>query len=196
MMIKPLCISLLTLLLFSACKSTTTRGGGSSSNPKSGNPTKYIDSTKPLTIDDNTVKINPNNTINEEFGNGLLPNEFVNGEKISHNFQATYFAYDSANINPQDMPKLRMLAGFLESNPNLYLIIQGHSDERGSAEYNRALSERRALAVKGTLEENAPSINQRINTIGFGEEKLADSGTTADAHAKNRRAVFVIISKR
>ena len=200
-MIKLLLTALLASLLFS-CSSSSTAGGGDSVNvPEGGKPeVENVDindtTQRPFSVNDNTVKINPNNTINDEFGNGLLPNEFVNGERINHNFKPAYFSYDSASIHQQEVAKLKMLAGFLESNPNLFLIIEGHCDERGSDEYNRALSERRALAVKGFLEKAAPSINSRINTIGYGEEKLADTGKTVDAHARNRRAEFVIISKR
>ncbi|MCM8528643.1 MAG: OmpA family protein, partial [Lentisphaeraceae bacterium] len=107
-----------------------------------------------------------------------------------------YFAYDSAVIRNEEVAKLKMLAGFLESNPNLFLIIEGHCDERGSEEYNRALSERRALAIKAFVEKNASSVSPRINTIGYGEEKLADTALTNLAHAKNRRGEFIIISKR
>ncbi len=198
-MIKFICVVFLSAGLFCSCSSQSAGSatGGGATGPKSGNNLGVKGTAqKPFTLDDNTIKINANKTINEEFGNGLLPNEFVNGERINHNFSATYFSYDSAVVHQQEVQKLKMLAGFLESNQNLFLIIEGHCDERGSDEYNRALSERRALAIKDFLEKTAPSLNARINTIGFGEEKLAEQGTTESAHTKNRRAEFVIISKR
>ena len=188
---------LFAALIFCSCSSDS--DGTSPVADNTDAPSKNSGSTdepETFTVTDNTIKINPNNTIDTEFGDGLLPNEFLNGEKVNHNFKPAYFGYDSATIHAQEKPKLKMLAGFLESNPKLFLIIEGHCDERGSDEYNRALSERRALAVKEFIETSAPSVSGRINTIGFGEEKLEDNGTTADAHARNRRAVFVIISKR
>jgi outer membrane protein OmpA-like peptidoglycan-associated protein len=195
-MIKFLCFAVLAITLSSGCSSSA-KGSSAAAGKAADGKVNVNDTTQNrFTLDDATVKINPNNTINEEFGNGLLPNEFVNGEKVNHNFQPTYFAYDSAAIHPQETTQLKMLAGYMESNANFFLIIEGHCDERGSAEYNRALSERRALSVKDFIEKLAPSVSGRINTIGFGEEKLADAGSTDTAHAKNRRAVFVIISKR
>lgn len=186
--------ALLLLVLFTGCQSTSTVGGGSGEEVETS--ISGSGQNKPLEIDDNTIRLNPNETIDGEFGQGLLPNEFVNGERINHNFRAAYFAYDSAKIEQGDLRGLKMLAGFLESNSNLYLIVEGHCDERGSEEYNRALSERRALAVKDFIEGIAPSVSSRINTVGYGEEKLADSALTEEAHAKNRRAEFILISKR
>ena len=181
-------------LIFAGCKSTQKSGGAAGTNTTAtgGKPIQE----EPFKVNDNTIQINPNKTIDDKFGNGLLPDEFVNGEKINHNFKPVYFAYDSAVILANEKAKLKMLAGFLESNPNLFLIIEGHCDERGSEEYNRALSERRALAVKEFVEGSASSVSARINTIGFGEEKLADNGSSDVAHARNRRAEFIIISKR
>ena len=186
--------AILSLALFTGCQSTSTVGGGAGEEGNSA-----VDGTvenKPLVIDDNTVRLNPNDTIDGEFSHGLLPNEFVNGERISHNFKPVYFAYDSANIEVVEKKKLKILAGFMESNVNLYLIVEGYCDERGSEEYNRSLSERRGLAVKDFLESLAPSIQTRINTIGYGEEKPVDTATTKEAYSKNRRAEFIIISKR
>ena len=186
---------LVSIFFLAGCK--TKEGGGAaaagSDNPaQGGNP----ELEEPFKVTDNTVPIDANETINDKFGRGLLPDEFVNGEKINHNFKPAYFAYDSAAIRNDEVNKLKMLAAFLESNPNLFLIVEGHCDERGSEEYNRALSERRALAVKEFVEKHASSVSPRINTIGYGEEKLADPGQDNMAHARNRRAEFIIISKR
>jgi outer membrane protein OmpA-like peptidoglycan-associated protein len=175
-------------LLFASCKTTTAVGAGGDASGSS--------SASELSVTDGAIKLNPNDTIDGQFGLGILPNEFVSGEKINHNFLPVYFAYDSAQLDSTENSKLKMLAGFLESNPNLFLIVEGYCDERGSDEYNRALSERRALAVRAFLEAAAPSISARINTMGYGEEKPADTAQTPEAYAKNRRAEFVIISKR
>lgn len=188
-------IILAACLVLAGCKSTQKSGGAATGgNTAAAGGTPIAE--EPFRINDNTIPVNPNKTINDKFGNGLLPDEFVNGERINHNFKPVYFAYDSAVVRAEEKAKLKMLAGFLESNPNLFLIIEGHCDERGSEEYNRALSERRALAVKDFVEASASSVSARINTIGFGEEKPADTGTDNMAHARNRRAEFIIISKR
>ncbi|MCH2205072.1 MAG: OmpA family protein [Lentisphaerales bacterium] len=184
----------LSLALFTGCQSTSTTGGGSGATSETA--VNGTSENLQLSVDDNTIRINPNDTIDGEFGRGLLPNEFVNGEKINHNFLPVHFSYDSARIEQGENRKLKMLAGFLESNSNLFLIVEGYCDERGSEEYNRALSERRGLAVKDFLESVAPSITARINTVGYGEERPVDTATNQEAYAKNRRAEFIIISKR
>ena len=192
-MAKNLFILLIVSLIgLTGCSSTSTAGAGGAPQASS----NVNGQSEAFTIADNTIKLNPNETINNQFSEGLLPNEFVNGERINHNFLPVYFAYDSANIESSENSKLKMLAGFLESNANLFLIVEGFCDERGSEEYNRALSERRALAIKSLLESAAPSIQARINTVGYGEERPADPAATPEAYAKNRRAEFIIISKR
>jgi peptidoglycan-associated lipoprotein len=176
-----------TALFFFGCSTTT---------EEAKNETKVNPDNTNQPIVDNTLTTVGNETISKEFGDGKIPGDFVSGEKIAHNFGHVYFAFDSAVVRPEESEKLKMLAAFLESNPNLYLVIEGHCDERGSEEYNRALSEKRALSVKDYIEKNSKDLSARINTIGFGEEKLVDIEKTDLAHAKNRRAEFVIISKR
>ena len=82
-MIKFIYVAFLSAGLFCSCSSQkagpTTNGGPASEKSLAVKGTAQ----KPFTLDDNTIKINANKTINEEFGNGLLPNEFVNGERIS-----------------------------------------------------------------------------------------------------------------
>ncbi|NQZ57590.1 MAG: OmpA family protein [Lentisphaeraceae bacterium] len=167
------------------------------SNDQKVKQSEIIDATVDrFTLADNTVPSNPNQTIGDDFSRGILPQNGIKGEIIRHNFNPVYFAFNMADINSREQGKLRMLAGFLESNPNLYLVVEGHSDEKGSAEYNRALSQKRAISVKQTLGQYSQGIATRISTVGYGEEKPSDNSDTNEAHAKNRRAELVIISKR
>jgi peptidoglycan-associated lipoprotein len=118
------------------------------------------------------------------------------GTPVDHPFKSSpvYFAYDSAVVGSAYDNLLKAVADYINANPNYYLTIEGHCDERGSDEYNRALSERRALAVKEALVGyGAP--DARINTVGYGEEKPAVQGTDLEAYAKNRRAEFAVFSK-
>ena len=186
-------LSLFVLVAMTSCKTTSTSGGAGST---AGTTAATATGEGPLVVADNAIRLNPNQTIDDQFGLGILPDEFVDGEKINHNFQPVYFSYDSAKIESAENSKLKMLAGFLESNQNLFLIVEGYCDERGSEEYNRALGERRALAVKTFIQNAAPSVQARINTMAYGEEKPVDTATTAEAYARNRRAEFIIISKR
>ena len=184
-------ISTAALFIFTGCQSTPT--GLYKPHTSSGFNSGITKPNVPTTSE-----------IDDENPNGFIPidkpidGDDILGKKISHPFEnnLVYFAYDSAVVGTAYDKTIVSLAEYMKSNPSYILRIGGHCDERGSDEYNRALSERRALAIKEFIEAAAPSVSGRINTIGFGEEKLADQGTTADAHARNRRAVFVIISKR
>ncbi len=103
-----------------------------------------------------------------------------------------YFAYDSSAIGPAERPKLETLAQHLKQYPNYAVVVEGHCDERGSDEYNRALGESRALSVRDYLTSLGIE-SSRIETVSYGEERLVVSGGATEAeHQKNRRAEFVI----
>lgn len=102
-----------------------------------------------------------------------------------------YFAYDRSTIGSSERYKLNQVAKYLNENKMFALIIEGHCDEKGSAEYNRALGERRAIAVRDYL-KNLGVSEARIKTISYGEDRLAYKGDTEIAHAKNRRAELIL----
>ena len=103
-----------------------------------------------------------------------------------------YFAYDQYEVGAAERSKLDVLAKYLTENPTLGVIVEGHTDERGSDEYNRALGERRALAVTQYLGLMGVAAN-RCKTISYGEDKPAKSPATTEAeHQLNRRAEFLI----
>ncbi len=107
------------------------------------------------------------------------------------NLPTVYFAYDRSVIGVSERYKLQQVAKYLKENAGFGLIIEGHCDENGSAEYNRALGERRAIAVKDYLTNSGISI-ARIKTISYGEDRLAFKGDDEAAHAKNRRAELIL----
>ena len=102
-----------------------------------------------------------------------------------------YFDFDSAQLLPQAQEILRQKADWLRSHVGASVIVEGHTDERGTVEYNLALGDRRAEAVKAFLVELGISPD-RITTISYGEERPADPGHDEAAWAKNRRAQFVL----
>ena len=109
---------------------------------------------------------------------------------------AIYFAYDRSAIGAAERPKLETLANFLDERNDYELIIEGHADNRGSDEYNRGLSERRALAVKEYLIDLGVSAD-RLQTIAYGEDKPAVPNATSESqHARNRRVEFVFLIPR
>ncbi|HET8701280.1 MAG TPA: peptidoglycan-associated lipoprotein Pal [Nitrococcus sp.] len=101
-----------------------------------------------------------------------------------------YFDFDSNVVKPQYMPVLKAHGEYLATHPEKQVTVEGHTDERGSSEYNLALGERRAKAVQRILELNGAA-GQQVNTVSYGEEKPADPGHNEAAWAKNRRAVIV-----
>jgi peptidoglycan-associated lipoprotein len=104
--------------------------------------------------------------------------------------QTIYFNYNEAVLSDPSQEILRTNAEWLRRNPTASIIIQGHCDERGSTEYNLALGERRAAAVRTYLVQLGIEPG-RLNILSYGEEMPANRGTTDDGHAKNRRAEFV-----
>lgn len=97
-----------------------------------------------------------------------------------------YFDFDSSNIRPEYMNVLNAHAGLLAAYPNLKVRLEGHADERGSREYNVALSERRGYSVLDYMQLKGVQANQ-ADVIGYGEEIPADFGHNESAWSKNRR---------
>jgi peptidoglycan-associated lipoprotein len=89
------------------------------------------------------------------------------------------------------MALLKEKAAWLDQNPKVGIVIEGHCDERGTTEYNLALGERRAMSAQQFLLNLGVSAG-RITIISFGEERPLDPGSDETAWAKNRRAHFVI----
>jgi len=106
-------------------------------------------------------------------------------------FPAVYFGYDSYKVEPAESSKIQQVSSALSSGSDR-LIIAGFTDERGTAEYNRGLGERRAQSVRQALID-AGIASDRIQTVSFGSEMPADPASTEAAWAKNRRAEFGIV---
>ena len=98
-----------------------------------------------------------------------------------------YFAFDSSEITPQAASVLNQHVSLLNSNPAAGVVIAGHTDERGSREYNMALGERRAQAARNYLAAQGVTANN-IRVISYGEERPAAAGNSEAAYAQNRRA--------
>ncbi len=103
-----------------------------------------------------------------------------------------YFDFDSSVVKAGEKSKVAAVADYLKSNANDAVEIQGHCDERGTEEYNRALGERRALAAREALAKLGVSPD-RIRTISYGKDKPADPGHDESAWSKNRRDDFVLL---
>jgi peptidoglycan-associated lipoprotein len=105
--------------------------------------------------------------------------------------EMVFFDYDRAEIRSDMQEVMSRKASALRANPNVTLRIEGHADERGSVEYNLALSLRRANAVREFL-TGAGLAGSRFEVAAFGEEQPLETGQSEDAYARNRRAAFQI----
>ena len=105
--------------------------------------------------------------------------------------QDIHFKYDSSKLSSNAQMLLKEKAAWLKINNSAYVTIEGHCDNRGTTEYNLALGERRASAVKAYLSNLGVSA-VRLNTISYGEEQPLDTSQTEQAFSKNRRAHFAI----
>ena len=104
-------------------------------------------------------------------------------------FGVVYFDFDSAQVNPGERTKLEAVAAYLRDNAVIGLVVEGHCDERGSNEYNLALGERRALAVRAYLVGLGVDA-ARIQTKSLGEEQPVALGHDEASWSQNRRASF------
>ena len=101
-----------------------------------------------------------------------------------------YFDYDSFVVRAEARPVIESHARFLQANKQRKANIEGHTDERGTREYNIGLGERRAQAVRRALAlQGVPE--SRLATVSYGEERPAMGGEGDEAFAKNRRVELV-----
>lgn len=109
---------------------------------------------------------------------------------FSQNVKDVYFDYDKADVRGDQQASIQADAQFLGAHPNVNFTIEGHCDERGSTEYNIALGDKRASAVKSALV--AAGVNaSRIKTISYGKEKPFCSESNEACWQQNRRGHFV-----
>jgi len=106
-------------------------------------------------------------------------------------FASVYFEYDSAQVKDSERAKVETVAAALKKTTAGGVIVEGHCDERGSAEYNLALGERRAGAVRNYLQSLGLDA-ARIQTKSMGKEKPVALGHDEESWSKNRRAEFVL----
>lgn len=102
-----------------------------------------------------------------------------------------YFMFDSAQLLEPAKEQLRGNAAWIKGNPGLHVQIEGHCDERGTADYNYALGQRRADAARSYLISQGVE-PERLHTISYGADRPADGGNNEMAWARNRRDQFLV----
>jgi peptidoglycan-associated lipoprotein len=104
-----------------------------------------------------------------------------------------YFDFDSSDIRPEFVDVVAAHGRFLASNASIHVRLEGHTDERGTREYNIGLGERRAQTVKRALALQGVQESQ-IATVSYGEERPAVAGSDEAAYSKNRRVEIFYIN--
>ena len=112
-------------------------------------------------------------------------------ESVMNAKDRVYFGFDQYNLTNEAMEVLQEQARFLVDNPEASVVVEGHTDDRGTRDYNLALGERRAVSVKNYLIANGVDAG-RIRVISYGKERPAVVGANEAAWAQNRRAVTVV----
>ncbi len=107
--------------------------------------------------------------------------------------ETVYFALIARLCSASEKPKVAAVADYLKANPGKAVRVEGNCDERGTEEYNRALGERRALAVREELVRLGVDPS-RVDTISYGKDRPVDPGHDEAAWRKNRRDDFVVLS--
>ena len=153
----------------------------------------------PLPVDGNAFNKNDNlpagwSDMNKPVDAGEGANAFISNPQPWNG--KVYFDYNRYEIKESERPVLNKLADFLTKNGEKLLVIEGHCDERGSDEYNRALSEKRALAIRDYLHDSGIE-TARMFTISYGEDKPEVAGASTEAeHRLNRRGQFLFGDKK
>jgi peptidoglycan-associated lipoprotein len=142
---------------------------------------------------DATVTVNPGNPSppNNGGANNAANANLSLDQRISQQVQDVFFAYDQYNIEADAQGTLthdaQAIKSILTDFPSASLIIEGHCDERGSAEYNLGLGDRRATSAKEFLVQlGVPA--DKLRTVSYGKERPACTEATEDCYARNRRA--------
>jgi len=128
-------------------------------------------------------------TITETSGSGIVSGS--QEDLIVNVGDRVFFGYDSSDLDSDALELLQDQVAWLKQNSNVSVTIEGHCDERGTREYNLALGEKRAQAVKNYL--IGLGINpDRVSTISYGKERPAVVGSNDGAWAQNRRSVTIV----
>ncbi len=139
-------------------------------------------------------------TVNGGDAGGIPPTERGNFNPNDADYQTlaadtVYFGFDSSTIPGSERGKLAQVAEWLKANPGHSLFLAGHADKRGTPEYNRALGERRALAVREYLVGLGLPAGS-LYTNSYGADRPAVQGDTEEAYARNRRVeIGVVVQK-
>jgi peptidoglycan-associated lipoprotein len=119
------------------------------------------------------------------------PPSLTEEQLFAQNVKDVYFDYDKSDVRGDQQSLVQADAAFLQQHPNMSVTIEGHCDERGSTEYNLALGDNRASAVKNALVAAGVAAD-RVKTVSFGKEKPFCTESNESCWQQNRRGHFVL----
>ena len=163
---KNIFISILSIFFIFACSST---------------PVEKVDVQETKTVDLTATK-------QQDTNNEVVMNNVDVGEA----YVTILFDYDEDTLKEESLEELFAISRLMKSDSMYTLLVEGHADERGTREYNLALSERRAKAVEDFLTATGVS-SFNIEVVGYGEEVPVDTSSNESAWSKNRRAELFFI---
>jgi peptidoglycan-associated lipoprotein len=170
-------LKLLTLLaaaaLLAACGTTPEEGDGQTSAP----------------VTDSTPS-SGSGTVGSADPGGVVRGSPLDDPNSLLSQRVVYFAYDQYDVQTQDRPVIEAHGAYLAANPGATVTLEGHADERGSREYNIALGENRATAVRQLMALLGAS-GAQVRTVSYGEEQPAVSGHDENSWSQNRRVEIV-----
>ena len=196
-MIKRLLTICAATILLSACETASTdsnevvgSSGGSSSGTNAAASASSNTSTSSNTASETSSSSSSSSASNaggsSSIGSIKSPEELL--AKVG---STVYFDYDQSTLTNEAQATLDRQAAFLKASPSFRITIEGHCDERGTREYNLALGDRRASAVRDYLV--AKGINaSRLTTISYGKERPSVGGSNETSYSLNRRAISKI----
>ncbi|MFO7788354.1 MAG: peptidoglycan-associated lipoprotein Pal [Halospina sp.] len=180
------------LLFVAGCSSTATDPEGSGSNGM-----EESDTEQQSDADADSSDADSSDAYGAGDGSGVSEEDMTAEERAEKSLEeakekamqaasAIYFDFDSSEIRRESQSILEAHAAYLAEDDDASVVLEGHTDERGSREYNMALGERRAESVARFLRVNDVS-EEQIETVSYGEEKPAVEGDDEEAWAENRR---------
>lgn len=152
-------------------------------------------------VDEGMTGIGSGGTIGntgDTFGGGPLnpdlsgPLDNFNQDRATLASHVVHFDYDSSVVKSSERGNVEAVAAYMKSTSGVFLLIEGHCDERGTEEYNRSLGERRALALREALVADGVD-GMKVTTRTFGEDRPAVNGHDESAWRQNRRGEFVVL---
>jgi len=181
MQLKPLARSLaaaLSIVVIAGCSSTGGTQDGDSYGSQDGS-----------TTGSSTSGTGTGSQYGSSSGSGSGANAGQQADSRIPEVRTIYFDYDRDTIKSEYESVVMSHARYLRANPSAQVVLHGHTDERGTREYNMALGERRANAVERFLNIQGVSPSQ-MSVVSYGEERPAVNGQDESAYSQNRRVVF------